>query len=200
MVAVKGPSLLGRDWLNMFRIQWHQINTLVTPPTINSKGITENKGVADKAEALVNGFPEVFDDNLGEIHQFKARLVLNKGAQPIFCRPRPVPFAMKERIERELERLEKTGVIYPVNHSEWATPIVPIPKPDRSIRICGDYKVMVNSALHVDQYPLPIPEELFATLAGGKQFTKRDLSNACEQLPLDNESRKMCTIDTHKGL
>ena len=200
VVAGKGPSLLGRDWLKMFRIQWHQINALVTPPIINSKRIRENKGVADKVEALVNGFPEVFNDNLGEIHPFKARLVLKEGAQPIFCRPRSVPFAIKEQIERELERLEKTGVICPVNHSEWATPIVPIPKPDRSIRICGDYKVTVNAALHVDQYPLPIPEELFATLSGGKQFTKLDLSNAYQQLPLDKESRKMCTINTHKGL
>eukprot|EP00731_Ephydatia_muelleri_P022229 Em0014g820a len=51
-----------------------------------------------------------------------------------------------------------------------------------------------------DQYPLPVPEELFATLAGGKQFTKLDLSNAYQQLLLDNDSRKMCTINTHRGL
>ena len=49
-------------------------SALVTPPTMNSKGITEHKRVADKVEALVNGFPEVFNDHLGEIHQFKARL------------------------------------------------------------------------------------------------------------------------------
>ena len=66
-------------------------------------------------KALVNGFPEVFNDNLGEIHPFKARLVLKEGAQPVFCRPRSVP---KEQIERELERPEKTGVICPANHSE----------------------------------------------------------------------------------
>ena len=96
--------------------------------------------------------------------------------------------------------MEKTGVICPVKYSEWATPIVPVAKPDRSIRICGDFKITVNSALHVDQYPLPVPEELFATLAGGKQFTKLDLSNAYQQLLLDNDSRKMCTINTHKGL
>ena len=142
----------------------------------------------------------MFNDNLGEIHPFKARLVLKEGAQPVFCRPRSVPFAIKEQIETELERLEKTGVICPVKYSEWATPIVPVAKPDRSIRICGDFKITVNSALHVDQYPLPVPEELFATLAGGKQFTKLDLSNAYQQLLLDNDSRKMCTINTHKGL
>ena len=191
VVAGKGPSLLGRDWLQTFRIQWHQINALVTWHTT---------GYAEKVEVLVKGFPEVFNDNLGEIHPFKARLVLKEGAQPVFCRPRSVPFAIKEQIETELERLEKTGVICPVKYSEWATPIVPVAKPDRSIRICGDFKITVNSALHVDQYPLPVPEELFATLAGGKQFTKLDLSNAYQQLLLDNDSRKMCTINTHRGL
>ena len=191
VVAGKGPSLLGRDWLQTFRIQWHQINALVTWHTT---------GYAEKVEVLVKSFPEVFNDNLGEIHPFKARLVLKEGAQPVFCRPRSVPFAIKEQIETELERLEKTGVICPVKYSEWATPIVPVAKPDRSIRICGDFKITVNSALHVDQYPLPVPEELFATLAGGKQFTKLDLSNAYQQLLLDNDSRKMCTINTHKGL
>ena len=191
VVAGKGPSLLGRDWLQTFRIQWHQINALVTWHTT---------GYAEKVEVLVKSFPEVFNDNLGEIHPFKARLVLKEGAQPVFCRPRSVPFAIKEQIETELERLEKTGVICPVKYSEWATPIVPVAKPDRSIRICGDFKITVNSALHVDQYPLPVPEELFATLAGGKQFTKLDLSNAYQQLLLDNDWRKMCTINTHKGL
>ena len=58
--------MLGRDWLQTFRIQWHQINALLTPPTISCKVVTENKGkrVAEKVEALVKGFPEVFNDNL----------------------------------------------------------------------------------------------------------------------------------------
>ena len=143
-------------------------------------------------DTLVKGFPEVFNDKLGEIHSFKSRLVLKEGAQPIFCRPRSVPFAIKEQIKMELE---KNG---PVNHSEWAT-IVPVPKPDRSIRICGDFKITVNSALHVDQYPLPIPEELSAMLAGGKQFMKLNLSNAYQQLPLDNGQEK-CVLLIHIGV
>lgn len=53
-------------------------------------------------------------------------------------------------------------------HSEWATPIVPILKPDKKVRICGDFKVTINPALDVDRYPLPKLEELLATVAGGK--------------------------------
>ena len=36
----------------------------------------------------------------------------------------------------------------------------------------ADYKVMVNSALEVDQYPLPNPSDLFASLSGGKNSQK----------------------------
>lgn len=56
------------------------------------------------------------------------------------------------------------------------------------------------TALEVDQYPLPKPEDLFATLSGGQKFTKLDLAQAYQQLLLDEESRKYVTINTHKGL
>ena len=65
-----------------------------------------------------------------------------------------------------------------MTHSEWATPIVAVPKPDGRVRLCGDFKVTVNQSLTVDQYPLPKVEDLLATLASGKQFTKLDLTQA----------------------
>ena len=40
--------------------------------------------------------------------------------------------------------------------------------------ICGDYKVTLNPCLDVDQHRLPKPEELYATLSGGEQFSKMD--------------------------
>ena len=85
-------------------------------------------------------------------------------------------------------------------HSDWAAPIVPVPKKDGHIRICGDYKVSVNQSLVVDQHPLPNPEELFTTLTGGQQFSKLDLSQAYQQIILDDDSRKYITINTHRGL
>ena len=38
--------------------------------------------------------------------------------------------------------------------SDWAAPIIPVLKPDGSIRICGNYKVTVNKAAKQDMYPL----------------------------------------------
>ena len=54
--------------------------------------------------------------------------------------------------------------------------------------------------LEVDQYPVPKPEDLFTTLAGGQKFTKLDLSHAYQQILLSKESRQYVTVNTHKGL
>jgi hypothetical protein len=45
---------------------------------------------------------------------------------------------------------------------------------------CGDYKVTTNQAAKVNKYPVPRIKELFASLAGGKTFSKLDLSHAGE--------------------
>ena len=58
----------------------------------------------------------------------------------------------------------------------------------------------MNPHVMVDKYPLPTTEDIFATLAGGKKFTKLNLTHAYNQLELDEESKKMLTINTHKGL
>ena len=96
----------------------------------------------------------------------------------------------KPAIERKLDRLEEAGIIQQVAHSEWAAPVVPVPKGDGQIRLCDDYKVTINPELDVDQYPLPKPDELFAKLAGGKRFTKIDLTHAYQQMSLEESSRK----------
>ena len=47
---------------------------------------------------------------------------------------------------------------------------------------------------------MPKPEDLFASLTGGKVFSKLDLSQAYFQLQLDEESTNYVTINTHQGL
>ena len=92
------------------------------------------------------------------------------------------------------------GAVTKVEFSHWATPVVPVPKKDGTFRICGDFKVTLNPALKVVQRPLSKPEEIFASLAGGQQFSTLDLTQAYQQLLLDEESKELVTINTHLGL
>ena len=69
-----------------------------------------------------------------------------------------------KKVEEELDRLEKLGVVKKVERSDWASPIVCVPKKDGSKRIFGDFKVSVNQVLLDIPYPLPDTEDIFATL------------------------------------
>ncbi len=81
-------------------------------------------------------------------------------------------------MNQELERLNLAGVIEPVNFAECAALIVPVTKADGgSVRICGDDKVTVNRAAKVDTYPLTRIYDIFASLVGGKKFSKLDLAS-----------------------
>ncbi|GFY34465.1 uncharacterized protein K02A2.6 [Trichonephila clavipes] len=90
--------------------------------------------------------------------------------------------ALKGRVENEIDRLEKEGIIEKVDSSEWATPVVPVVKSDGSIRLCDDYSVTLNPNLIVPQHPLPRLDEIFGSLNGGKQFTKLDFKHAYLQM------------------
>ena len=142
----------------------------------------------------------LFDDFLGTIKGVKEHLKMKPNSTPKFFKPRLVSFASKDKIGEELNRFEKLCVLEKVEFSDWATPIVPVLKPDGSVRICRDYKVTINPCLDVQEYLMPIAEELFTKLNGGEKFSKIDLSSAYQQVLLDDESKQYVTINTHLGL
>jgi hypothetical protein len=186
VVAGDGPSLLGRNWLQHIRLDWQRIHQL--------------HAIDAKVDSILSQHAALFDDGLGTIHAHKASFLVKPDANPKFFKPRPVPFAIREAVGAQLNKLEEDGVLEKVTHSSWAAPVVVVPKKDGHYRLCGDYKVTINKALDVDQYPLPKPEEIFTTLAGGQKFSKLDLSQAYQQLPLSDDAKKYTTINTHQGL
>ena len=192
VVEGSGPPLLGRNWLSKLEVLWNgeQINAVFTQPQETEKWLND----------LQIKYPSVFKDVLGTLKGMKAKVNLKEGAIPVFCQSHSVPFAMKAKVEEEIERLENQGIITPTNWSEWATPVVAIPKADGTVRLCGDYKVTVNPAIKVDKYPLPTTEEIFASLSGGVIFSKLDLRQAYLQMEVDDNTQKILTIHTHKGL
>ena len=184
VVAGKGPALLGRDWLEHLKLDWQQLHSI------------QHSGL----EGILQKHAAVFQDELGELKGTKAKISVDPTVEPQFHKARPVPFALKEKVEEELKRLQREEIVQPVQFSDWAAPIVPVVKQDGSVRICGDYRLTVNRASKLDSYPLPRVEDLFAAMAGGKQYTKLDLQHAYQQLVLDDDSKPCTVINTHRGL
>ena len=161
---------------------------------------TAAKSTRKQLDKLIQQYKDVISDKLGHCKQAKAKLYMKEDAIPKFHRLRPLPLALKAKVEKELECQNETR-----DHAESGClrvgmPIVPVVKPSGALRLCGDYKVTVNPQLQVNQYPLPRPEELYAALNGGQKFTTLDLSEAYLQIELEEGAKVYTTINTHKGL
>lgn len=184
VVEGNGPSLVGRDWLRVLK------------PNLS----VFYAGRGSELEELMKRHSQLFKDELGRVKGIEVRIHVDGAAKPRFFKARPVPFALRGKVEQELERLRSEGIIEPVQFSDWAAPVVPVVKQDGSIRLCGDYKMTINCVANVDSYPLPRIDDLLASVTGAKVFSKLDLSHAYLQLPLEEGSKKFVTIATHKGL
>ena len=150
---------------------------------------------------MIGKHEQLFRPELGKLKGHKVRILVDPDVKPRFRKARTIPYAFKVKVDEELERLVKEGTLEPVQFAECAAPIVPVLKSDKSsVRICGDFRLTVNPVSKLDRYPIPKVEDLFAALAGGKVFSKIDLTQAYQQLPLDDASKQYVVINTHKGL
>ena len=196
VVDTAGPALCGRDLLNKVCFDWRSIFNISSP--VSSRH--DSQSVSARIAALKDRYAAIFTDECGLLRGVKGTLQLQPGAQPKSLKARPLPYALRPKIEAELDRLEKEGVVTKVNWSEWATPIVPVLKPNGSIRICGDFKATLNPQLKVPKHPLPTVEDVFAKLGGGQHFSKIDLRQAYLHMEMTDDSKPLLTLNTHHGL
>ena len=145
VVPGNGPSLLGRNWLRRIQLDWREVNRI---------GTSENS--VEAAYSVLQKYLDLMRDDIGTIDGVKGHLQVNSEAEPRFCKARNVPYALRDKVEEELSRLERDGIIEPVEFSDGAAPIVPVLKGNgQNVRICGDFKLAVNKASRLDTYPLP---------------------------------------------
>ena len=101
------PSLLGRDWLLEFPIDWQIFCHLKR----SSPSDTVHEVTAD---SVVNELADLFTEELRLIKRVRAHVQLRPDATPKLYKPRPVPFAVKEKIEADLECLTNMSIIEPI--------------------------------------------------------------------------------------
>lgn len=75
----------------------------------------------------------MFNDELGLVKGATAKIHINPQAPPRFCKPRTVPYTLRQKVQQKLERLEEAKIIEQEEFSEWEAPIVPVIKQDGSV-------------------------------------------------------------------
>ena len=84
----------------------------------------------EELQAILDSYRGVFGSGLGTLKGFHAKILVDPNARPKFCKARSVPYAFREMVEVELECLVREGTLEPVEHADWASPIVAILKAD----------------------------------------------------------------------
>ncbi|CAM1293670.1 Uncharacterised protein r2_g276 [Pycnogonum litorale] len=157
---------------------------------------------------VVNFVRSIDQSVFGDIGSWKTEPVkihLRDGATPWSVHSaRRIPIPLMDPVRRELQRMERFGVITPVSKpTEWCAPIVPVIKKVVSgrvtdVRICVDLKHL-NQQVKRERYQLPVFAELTFKLAGAKVFSKLDAASGFWQIPLDEDSKLLTTFITPFG-
>lgn len=188
--------LVGRTWLDVYYPDWRA--GFVPETSVNNLNVRE--GTDQIVQHLKLKYSKLFNKDFSEpIEGYEGELLL-KHDQPIFRKAYTVPYKLKDKLVQHLEMLEQQNVISPLKASEWASPVIVVIKKDQDIRMVIDCKVSINQVIVPNSYPLPLAQDIFASLAGCTVFCCLDLAGAYTQVQLSERSKRFMVINTLKGL
>ena len=152
----------------------------------------------EKVLAMLSKHRTMWDGRLGQVHSTAHRIQLIPGAKPAYSQPYRAGTKAREAESSEIHRMLRAGVIEPAT-SEWASPVVLVPKPDGSMRFCIDYR-RLNTVTVRDSYPLPRMDECIDSLGDARVFSTLDCNSGYWQIPVSPADKEKTTFTSHEGL
>jgi hypothetical protein len=132
---------------------------------------------------------------VGEIAGVEHRITTSGG--PIRQHPYRSGPRMREAEQKEVDRMLAMNVIEP-SASEWASPVVLVPKPDGSLRFCVDYRKL-NAVTERDVYPLPRMDDCLDSLGDAKVFSTLDANSGYWQIRVSKQDQEKTSFTCHSG-
>jgi len=147
---------------------------------------------------VLDEFADCFTDTPGHCTLIPHEIRVSDGFQPKASRAYRVPELLKEEIERQVADLLKLGFIRP-SRSPMSSGVVCVVKPDKSIRLAGDYRYL-NSHTIGDNFPMPNLTEVMHRVGKARWITVCDATSGYWQLDVKEEDRWLTAFVTHHGL
>ncbi len=129
---------------------------------------------------------------------FQHRSVLLQDAVPVTHKARPIPFALQEKLDQEINALIDEGIIEKVGTADWISPIVLTKRKNGKIRLFVDLR-LVNENIVQMRYPLQNIETMFASVKDANYVTKIDLKSEYHKLLLHEDTKKLMALTTPLG-
>ena len=152
----------------------------------------------ERIREMLRPFSSMWDGSLCEIRTTEHRINLQPDARPIAQNPYRAGPRARVVEQEEVDRMLQAGVIEPAQ-SEWASPVVLVPKSDGTLRFCVDYR-RLNAVTIKDSYPLPRMDECIDSLGDANVFSTLDCNSGYWQVPVREEDRDKTAFTCHSGL
>ena len=112
-------------------------------------------------------------------------------ATPIKKRPYKLSHKYKEIVKTKIDNMFTIGIIYPVDQSEWESPIVVQPKKNdpKKLRVCVDYK-WLNKTTKTYPFPTPFVDEILNEVAGHECYSFTTGFLGYNQVPIEKDQQK----------
>lgn len=148
-------------------------------------------------EVILKRYSDVFS-GIG-LFPGEIKIHIDQNAVPVVHPPRRVPFAIRDKLKSELERMEQADIIAKVTEpTKWVNSLVVVEKRSGKLRICLDPQDL-NKAILRPHYPMHTLDDILPQLSGAKFFTKLDARSGYWALKLDEESSFLTTFNTPFG-
>ncbi|XP_033761567.1 uncharacterized protein LOC117343335 [Pecten maximus] len=98
----------------------------------------------------------------------------------------------------EIQYMLDNDIIEP-SQSEWSSPCLLVPKPDKSFRFCTDFR-KVNAVTKTDSFPMKRLQDCIDKVGSAKYVTKFDLLKGYWQVPLTERAKNVSAFVTPTGL
>jgi len=164
-------------------------------PPIAEENVPES--LRGRLKALIVRHHGLWEGFLGTIKATKHRMRLKTGAKPVRLHPYRMGPRTRQLVGEQVNKMLKLDVIEP-SSSEWASPVVLVPKPDGSTRFCINYR-QLNDRTVRDTYPIPRMDDCLDSLGDARLFLMLDCNAGCWQIPVPEEDENLTCFTTHVG-
>lgn len=189
--------VLGIDfWIRMGIVpdmrkgEWYFSKSELDDPVLNSiQSESDLKPIElEKLNQIVDSyFSDIDPSKLGSTSLVQHKIIVNR-TEPIKQRYYPVSPFKQAIINSELDKMLEMGVVEK-STSGWSSPVLLVPKPDKSWRFCVDYRKL-NKVTERDAWPLPYISDILRKLGGSRFLSSLDIQSAYWQVELEPSSRQ----------
>ena len=103
------------------------------------------------------------------------------------------------QIKEEVTKQLKVGFIKPIHQAKWVANVVPVPKKDRKVRMCVDFRDLKN-ACPKDDFPFPHIDVLVDNTARSALMSFMDIFLGYNQIKLAPDDITKTTFITEWGI